>query len=264
MSKSLNRYNIRKQSISRINKLFEHPQNVNVIHYSCENFDNTPQGNSPRITSIAVRNLLHEQATSFSIHKTAEKEGIENRDIDQNYNKLEKQMLDEFYEFVKSCNEFDWIHWNMRDEKYGFPAIDRRYEVLGGNPIKISDSRKHSLSGIFIDIYGEGYIDHERLTKLYQLNTRSEKRTFLTGVEEADAFEKRDFLSLHNSTLKKVDVIAGFAKAEYTGELKTTASLIGRYGTNIQAYFDLILESCLYKGLSILAIIFSIIEIFCN
>ena len=45
-----------------------------------------------------------------------------------------------------------WLHWNMRDENYGFYAIERRYQMLEGEPYAISDDRKIDilrLSGIY-------------------------------------------------------------------------------------------------------------------
>ena len=46
-----------------------------VIHYSCESFYDRGEAESPRITSIAVRNLATAQAKSFSIHQLAERDG---------------------------------------------------------------------------------------------------------------------------------------------------------------------------------------------
>jgi hypothetical protein len=57
----------------------------------------------------------------------AEINGLPAGKIDENYDKLEPQMLDEFYHFVEANRNCNWIHWNMRDENYGFEAIKRRY-----------------------------------------------------------------------------------------------------------------------------------------
>ena len=46
-----------------------------VIHYSCESFYDRPEGQSPRITSIAVRRLDTGQTLSFSIYQVAERKG---------------------------------------------------------------------------------------------------------------------------------------------------------------------------------------------
>ena len=53
-----------------------------------------------------------------------------------------------------------YMHWNMRDINYGFPAIEHRYRVLGGNPVIIDDDKKLDLARLLIDIYGVGYAGH--------------------------------------------------------------------------------------------------------
>lgn len=49
----------KRQSIARkeLDDIWDHPEQVSVIHYSCESFYDRTDGTSPRITSIAIRNL---------------------------------------------------------------------------------------------------------------------------------------------------------------------------------------------------------------
>jgi len=54
------------------------------------------QGSSPRITSIAIRHYSSGQTHSFSIRKIAEIRKISNHNIQENYDELEKQMLDHY------------------------------------------------------------------------------------------------------------------------------------------------------------------------
>ena len=86
----------RKKALQRLAELMSQPEHVVIIHYSCESFYDRPNGTSPRITSIAVRNLESAQTASFSIHQVAERSGYSLDEIEPNYDKLEKQMLDEF------------------------------------------------------------------------------------------------------------------------------------------------------------------------
>jgi hypothetical protein len=76
-----------------------------------------------------VRNFASGQTHSFSIHKCAEQSGGVAGDIPQNYDKLEKMMLDEYFEFVSGQGGFSFVHWNMRDINFGFQAIEHRYKV---------------------------------------------------------------------------------------------------------------------------------------
>ena len=82
-----------------MNALKESPNSVLTIHYSCESFYDRPNGSSPRITSIAVRNWGSGQTYSFSIHQQAERDQKSIEDLETEYDTFEKQMLGEFYQF---------------------------------------------------------------------------------------------------------------------------------------------------------------------
>lgn len=73
-----------------------------VLHYSCESFYDIKDGRTPRVTSIAARHLTTGQTASFSIHKSAEQLRVPPADISQRYDELEKLMLDEYFDFIKS------------------------------------------------------------------------------------------------------------------------------------------------------------------
>ncbi len=62
-----------------------------MINYSCESFYDRSEGQTPRVTSIAVRNYASGQTESFSIHKVAELNRVEFAEIDKNYDVLEKR-----------------------------------------------------------------------------------------------------------------------------------------------------------------------------
>jgi hypothetical protein len=171
-----------------LDSLFADAANTWVVHYSCESFYERTSGTSPRITSIAVRNLGSAQTRSFSIHQMAELRKLSFDKIDQNYDALELEMLRAFFEHVGSYKGAKYLHWNMRDINYGFAALEYRYKVLGGNPIVIDDDKKFDLSRILIDIFGTGYIGHPRIEMLLEKNS-IKPLNFMTGKQEAEAFE---------------------------------------------------------------------------
>jgi len=223
-----------------------------VIHYSCESFYDIKDGRTPRITSIAVRNFSTGQTTSFSIHKSAEQSGVSAPDIAARYDELEKHMLDEYFQFVKSRHGYGFVHWNMRDINYGFQAIEHRYKVLGGEPFIIDDARKFDLARALIAMYGVGYIPHGahgRLHGLMGLNNITAKDV-LTGADEALAFENKEFVKLHQSTLRKVDVMANILERIQDGSLKTAASWRDRYGIHPAVMVEICKE---HWALSLLA-----------
>ena len=86
-----------RHALKALYDLFTNAENVLVIHYSCESFRDRERGRSPRITSIALLKLDSAQTTSFSIHQTAEVNGVPLDDIEGRYDNLEKDMLNRFF-----------------------------------------------------------------------------------------------------------------------------------------------------------------------
>lgn len=248
MGRELRRLKRRKSVISRIDSLLEQAATTLVIHYSCESFYDKTDGKTPRVTSIAIRNLASGQTDSFSIHQVAEEQHVAFAEISQHYDGLEKQMLDRFFEFVRTRQHCNWVHWNMRDVNYGFAAIEHRYRVLGGVPIQISEDRKFDLSRALVDIYGVGYIGHPRLDSLIKRNKITAK-DFMTGQEEADAFDSKEFVKLHQSTLRKVDTLANIFERTSNRSLRTNATWVEQHGFTPAVIGELLKEHWLVTSL---------------
>jgi hypothetical protein len=230
-------YRRQKDARATLNRLFANGANTLVIHYSCESFYDRPDGASPRITSIAVRRLDTGQTVSFSIHQVAERNKHPLDDIDRMYDAFERQMLDEYFEYVDRHREQNWLHWNMRDINYGFAALEHRYRVLGGAPVEIHESRRFDLSRLLVAIYGNAYIGHPRLDRLVEKNNITRK-AFMTGKEEADAFVNKNYVGLHQSTLRKVDVLANVAGRAQDRSLKTNTSWWNLHGGSVKGVAD--------------------------
>ena len=167
----------------------------------------------------------------------AEKSHIDVADIESHYDELEKAMLDEFFEYAKEHKTFFWIHWNMRDMNYGFKAIEHRYSVLGGEPYKIPDTNKIDLARQLINCYGVGYAGHPRMEKLLEQNGIRAK-DYLNGQQEADAFANREYVKLHMSTLRKVDVFANILNRAVNNTLKVNSKWTEIYGVSIQGILN--------------------------
>lgn len=207
-------------------------------------------GASPRITSIAVRNLEARQTTSFSIHQKAEEEGLTLTQLEPHYNKLEGLMLADFYWYVNGHDKCRWLHWNMRDSNYGFQVIAHRYKVLknglraveGCGPVEIPEDKLINLSDVLADKYGPHYIGDPQLKSLIERN-RMGHRDFLDGAQEAAAFDHKEYVKLHQSTLRKVDMLAHIAQRAYDGTLKTNATWWEEHGGVVRALADSITEN---------------------
>jgi hypothetical protein len=244
-----------KAGWAKLDATFADAANVWVIHYSCESFYDRPNGASPRITSIAVRKLDSGQTRSFSIHQVAEEQGVPFDQIEGHYDTLERQMLDAFYGHVGGHKGMKYMHWNMRDINYGFAAIEHRYRVLGGVPVLVDDDKKIDLARVLIDIYGVDYTGHPRLETLLAKNS-IKPLDFLAGRQEAEAFENRNFVGLHQSTLRKVDVIANVAGRAHDRHLKTNTTWWEMHGGRFRSAFNWLAEN---KTIAFLASVASIV-----
>lgn len=250
----------RRQALEKIRGLMEDAKNVLIIHYSCESFYERTDGTSPKITSIAVRKLNDGQTRSFSIHKEAELQHIDINDIEKSYNKLEKSMLSQFYKYIKMNGDKRFVHWNMRDENYGFGAIELRFRILGGNPFVIDDDKKVDLARLLVDIYGVGYIKHPRLENLIKLNNITDC-DFLTGKQEAEAFEQKQYIKLHRSTARKVDIFANIIQRIDNKTLKTKASYWEQNGGIVLSIFKFFHTNSVIGGIIAISALIGIISV---
>ena len=261
MSEASKRLRRRRDAKTQLAQIIDNRNNVVIVHYSCESFYDRPDGTSPRITSIAVRNLASGQTTSFSIHQLAERDKkLTLEDINANYDEFEKKMLKEFYEYAEKHKNHIWLHWNMRDINYGFPALEHRCKVLGDKPFEIHESQLCDLARLLIGLYGVGYVGHPRLASLIKKNSISDLN-FLNGEDEAKAFENGEYVKLHQSTLRKVDILANIVDRTADGTIKTNARLTEIYGGYFAFATETIKEHWLFALLGIAGAIASIIAL---
>jgi len=164
-------------------------------------------------------------------------------------------MLDAFYTHVGSFRGMKYLHWNMRDINYGFAALEHRHRVLGGTPIVIDDDKKIDFSRLLIDIFGADYIGHPRLENLLMKNS-IRPRDFLTGAQEADAFEQRNFVGLHQSTFRKVDVLADVAERAHDRNLATNTAWWEMHGGTMRDALNWCADN---KWITLLASVASVI-----
>lgn len=246
MGRTKRRINTHRLAKEKINSFYDNNSHCLIVHYSCESFYDIKDGKTPRITSIAARYLNTAQTKSFSIHKVAELKKIPLAEVDKCYDQLEKEMLKDFFAFVKEHKDYKWIHWNMRDINYGFEALQYRATVLGTKPFHIKDENKFDLARLLIDKYGKEYSNHPRLPSILQMNKISSKH-WLNGDEEAKAFENKEYVRLHQSTLAKVDVIENILKLTAEERLKTKSKWRHIYGISPQGVFELVKDHWIYS-----------------
>lgn len=235
----MSRYRDHKDACEVFRKIESNPEKYFLIHYSCESFRNIPDGRTPRITSIAIKSIATGQVESFSLHKTAEQKAIPFQEIAGRYDEIEKDMLKEYFAFLKENKNMFYLHINMRDINYGFKAIEHRGKVLKVAIYVLSDSQKIDLADLLKRRFGDNYTGHPRMDSLCQLN-EIHSIGYLKGAEEAEAFEKKEYVKLHQSTLAKVEMFSNVLKRTINGSLKTRAKWYEIHGLSIQGILSFI------------------------
>ena len=261
MSNAAKRIQKRKKALNTISALMNQAERVIVLHYSCEGFYDRPDGSSSRVVSIAVRNLGTGQTISFSVHQIAEREGIPKDRIEEKYVRLERLLLDDFYEYARGHLNHIWVHWNMRDSLYGFQAIAHRYRVLRGQPVDIHEANLVELSRLLKEIYGVEYIEHPHLQNLAKKNNIFDK-DFLFGADEAVAFDKKEYVKLHQSTNRKVDVLSNIIEQVDNDTLKTNATWKDLYGNYPVAVGEFLKDNWVISIIAFISTIAGIIALF--
>jgi hypothetical protein len=232
----------RTTGLEIINKLKKTNTKTLIIHYSCESFFNL-NGRTPRVTSICVKNRGNNITKTFSIHLQAQ---FHKKDLccltDLDYDFLEKHMLKDFADFVKKHLTYNWVHWNMRNSSYGFEAISNRYRILGGHLKEIEDQFKFDLPEILGSLYTYDFEKDKPKGKLLNLSFRNKisDREALIGKDEATCFDNRDYLKLHMSTCRKVEIIDRILTLEEKKRLKVNSNAIKIYGLTPIGIFEIV------------------------
>lgn len=220
---------LRRDALQTLASIFAEKGTVRSVHYSCESFYKEDERTSRRVTAIGVCNFTSGDCEGFSIANTAETLEIPDTEIEGRFEEIERDMLKAFYSLVESTETSFWVHWNMRDTYYGFRALEHRANALGITPASIDDSKKVNLAKLIRDLEGPDYIGHSHLESLLRANGDL-PRGFMSGEEEAAAFESGAYVKLHASTLGKVRAIWEIAELAASGKLRTEAKWWVRHG----------------------------------
>lgn len=232
----------REKGLEIIEKLKKTNNKTLIIHYSCESFFNL-NGRTPRVTSICVKNRGNNITKTFSIHLQAQ---FNKRDLysltDTDFDHLEKSMLKDFSEFIKKHSTYNWVHWNMRNSSYGFEAISNRYRIHGGHLKEIEDQFKFDLPEVLGHIYTYSFEEHKPKGQLLNLALRNSisDRDALIGKDEATSFDNKEYLKLHMSTCRKVEIIDRILTLEEKKQLRVNSSRIKIYGLTPLGIFEIV------------------------
>lgn len=145
-----------------VDEILSKKENTYLIHYSCQNLNDSNEGYSPRITSIAVLHLKSSQMSSFSVHTIAEELKINKSEIVDHFDEIEKIIVERFFKFAESKGEnVKWVHWNMKNINFGFEHLEHRYRILTNQePFHINEKNRYNLSSMLNHKYGPNYAKH--------------------------------------------------------------------------------------------------------
>ena len=207
---------------ARLGELMAHPGSVYVIHYACQSLTQAEVQGSPRIGAIAVRNLDSGVTESFSIHQEIELARLAPETVWTYIDALERAMLDRFFRFIAENRNMRFVHWNMRDLKFGFAALEHRHAVLGGEPFRLPEHLRIDLALMVADTYGSDFLPPPHLSSLATANGLS-LTGFVEGQAESQLFGRGEFRAMLNSVITKVGLLAGVVQRMHDRTLITEA-----------------------------------------
>lgn len=210
------------QATAEIMRALSKGERVFCIHYSCESFYDV-QDRPLAIAAIGVTEITDSSGEGsnevFSIANSAPHDEPLDR---------EKEMLQRFFETMKLIPDARWVHWNMNNASYGFPAILARYRYLFGvdAPIVFNSDRLYDLDAMIEARYGSDFARHPKMRNLFSLNGYY-MPFFKNGKDEVAAFAEGNFKACESSTGEKSNLLAVALAAFVRGDL-LTANSVGR------------------------------------
>jgi hypothetical protein len=180
---------------------------VFAVHYACESIYKQPS-EPPAISAIALAAVFSSAAKIYSV-------------MDRE-NNGERYVLESFYTFLRDNQDARLVHWNMNSADFGFQAIANRYVRVCGNepPCKHADGQLIDLDELIGLGHGRDFADHPKLINITKLND-FRTQYFLSGKEESELFEKKDYARIRRSVGEKAAILGYLARRLVDGTLET-------------------------------------------
>ena len=198
-----------------------------AVHYACESFI-TAKDHPPGIAAIAISDLNNGEVMAFS--RTDCPEGSEPVEC-------EIELLTRFYEELERRVETICLHWNMDRPEYGFNALSTRWRYLTRkDPASSTPRQRYDVDGLLVAEFGANYAPHAKLPSTATLNDL-DMRSFLSGKDEAAAYEEKNWASLTRSASSKAKIIGQLLLLMCNGNIKTadSAGMVEFAGGSLEA-----------------------------
>jgi REase_DpnII-MboI len=184
------------------------------VHYACESFIKA-KDHPPGIAAIALSDLENGEVIAFS--RTDCPEGTDTAEC-------EIDILRRFYEELQARIETICLHWNMDRPEYGFAALATRWRYLTlAEPPTGAPRQRYDADNLLVAQFGVNYAPHGKLASTAKLNDL-DMRSFLSGAEEAAAYDSKDWATLTRSASSKAKIIGQLFLRTCDGSIKTSNS----------------------------------------
>src|SRR5262245_58493268 len=210
MADTIQRERERAYAWEQLNAVFQAPERAIAIHYALQRLRRDQADLAPPVAAIALRNIGTGQGRVFSIKAEADATGLDLSAAlpPERMNALEYSLLFKFDDFLAEHTDHLFVHWYMRDEKFGFQALEHRHRKVqadlmqhllgprsvaaalpfgyggGPAPVHIRDERKVDLALVLRHLYGIGPV---ALRDLAGRNGLSHAE-LIEGVHEPEMF----------------------------------------------------------------------------
>ena len=251
-----------KEANDLLRDYMDKKNNYILIHYVRQNCFNDAYEKGPRVLAIVVMNADTEQTRMFSLKKSADELGVSFFEVsEKDKDNIERNMLDSFFAYVKSNKEKKRIHWNMKNNNFGFSALEERYRQLRGEPMHFEEDKTINLSVLLKKKYGTNFAKESMWNgvhtgKMYDVFAMNgiDDINILNGEQEVKEYILKNLVSLEQSAWGKVKAFHFIVERAADNALKTRGHIIKDvYGLNIRGVAQYIQDN------AVLAILFSIL-----
>jgi hypothetical protein len=194
---------------------------LKAIHYYTVAWDDA-KDRAPEPVMVAVHDLPTKAEKLFSIQLVAGRNNVPPDQIPDQRASLERAMLEELFAFMRAHPKARWVHWGMRNEQFGFAALEHRFRELGGEVGDLPDlplDRRIDLAEALKSEFGKRYAPDPRFPNLVRMLGLTE-RDLLSLEQLTDAVRAGQYGLMQRSLFRFVGPIAEIGALFLTGQLR--------------------------------------------
>lgn len=248
MPDTLRREREHAHMLQRLGDLFAAPERAYSIHYALQRLRRGRDDRAPPVAAIALRNLGSGALRIFSIKAEADRAGLSlaaAATSPEDLLRLEYGMLFGLDDFVDQHPDALFVHWYMRDARFGFEALELRHRTVtsavvtgihGGRSaaaavpfgfgqglpplaIRVPDERRIDLARTLHRLFGIGQVGLRSLAEANGLSLAE----LIDGKDEPMAFAEGNYARLAWSSATKARLIAELATLAHNGTIAQPA-----------------------------------------